>query len=147
MADNVRFSCQDDSTVRFVVQEPQLGTGHALLQALPGLDGSKGDILLLYGDVPLLSTATVADLLSRHRDDQAAATVLTAEVEQPFGYGRIVRQDGAIARIVEERDATPAERTLKEINAGIYVLALEPLPEAMAALAPQNAQGESSLPI
>ncbi len=132
--------------MRFVVQEPQLGTGHALLQALPGLDGAKGDILLLYGDVPLLSAATVAALLARHRDDQAAATVLTAEVDQPFGYGRIVRQDGAIARIVEERDATPAERALKEINAGIYVLALEPLPEAMAALAPQNAQGEYYLP-
>ena len=142
MADNVRAAHQDDPAVRFVVQEPQLGTGHALLQALPGLDGAKGDILLLYGDVPLLSAATVAALLARHRDDQAAATVLTAEVDQPFGYGRIVRQDGVIARIVEERDATPAERALKEINAGIYVLALEPLPEAMAALAPQNAQGE-----
>ncbi len=128
------------------MQEPQLGTGHALLQALPGLDGAKGDILLLYGDVPLLSAATVAALLARHRDDRAAATVLTAEVDQPFGYGRIVRQDGAIARIVEERDATPAERAIKEINAGIYVLALEPLAEAMAALAPQNAQGEYYLP-
>ena len=110
MADIVRASYQGDTSVRFVVQEPQLGTGHALLQALPELGGAKGDILLLYGDVPLLSAATVAHLLTRHRDDQAAATVLTAEVDQPFGYGRIVRQDGAIARIVEERDATPAER-------------------------------------
>jgi bifunctional UDP-N-acetylglucosamine pyrophosphorylase / glucosamine-1-phosphate N-acetyltransferase len=146
MADSVRASYKGDPSVRFVVQEPQLGTGHALLQALPGLGAATGDILLLYGDVPLLSAATVAELLTRHRDDQAAATVLTAEVEQPFGYGRIVRQDGGIARIVEERDATPAERTLKEINAGIYVLALEPLPEAMAALAPQNAQAEYYLP-
>ena len=146
MADNVRSAHQDDPSVAFVVQEPQLGTGHALLQALPELGGATGDILLLYGDVPFLSAATVAELLARHRDDQAAATVLTAEVDQPFGYGRIVRQDGAIARIVEERDATPAERAIKEINAGIYVLALEPLPEAMAALAPQNAQGEYYLP-
>ena len=145
MADNVR-AVEHDPSVRFVVQEPQLGTGHALLQALPGLEGAKGDILLLYGDVPLLSASTVAALLARHRDDQAAATVLTAEVDQPFGYGRIVRQDGVIARIVEERDATLAERALKEINAGIYVLALEPLSEAMAALAPQNAQGEYYLP-
>ena len=137
---------KDDPSVAFVVQEPQLGTGHALLQALPELGGATGDILLLYGDVPLLSATTVAELLARHRDDQAAATVLTAEVDQPFGYGRIVRQDGAIARIVEERDATPAERAIKEINAGIYVLALEPLAEAMAALAPQNAQGEYYLP-
>ena len=88
----------------------------------------------------------MAALLARHRETGAAATVLTAEVDQPFGYGRIVRQDGEIARIVEERDATPAERAIKEINAGIYALALEPLAEAMAALAPQNAQGEYYLP-
>jgi bifunctional UDP-N-acetylglucosamine pyrophosphorylase / glucosamine-1-phosphate N-acetyltransferase len=146
MADNVRAAHEGDSSVKFVVQEPQLGTGHALLQALPELGGATGDILLLYGDVPSLSAATVAELLARHRRDHAAATVLTAEVDRPFSYGRIVRQDGAIARIVEERDATPAERALTEINAGIYALALEPLPEAMAALAPQNAQGEYYLP-
>ena len=146
MADSVRSAYQGDPSVAFVVQEPQLGTGHALQQALPKLAGATGDILLLYGDVPLLSPETVSDLLARHREDGAAATVLTAEVDRPFGYGRIVRQDGAIARIVEERDATPAERALTEINAGIYALALEPLPEAMAALAAQNAQGEYYLP-
>ncbi len=146
MADTVRAAYQSDASVKFVVQEPQLGTGHALLQALPELGEATGDILLLYGDVPFLSAATVAELLARHRREQSAATVLTAEVDQPFGYGRIVRQDGAIVRIVEERDATAAERALKEINAGIYALALEPLPEAMAALAPQNAQGEYYLP-
>ena len=145
-AELVRSAYIDDPSVQFVVQEPQLGTGHALLQALPRLEGAKGDVLLLYGDVPLLSPATVAALLTRHRDDRAAATVLTAEVDHPFGYGRIVRQDGAIVRIVEERDATPAERAIKEINAGIYALAVEPLAEAMAALAPQNAQGEYYLP-
>jgi bifunctional UDP-N-acetylglucosamine pyrophosphorylase/glucosamine-1-phosphate N-acetyltransferase len=145
-AENVRSAYADDRMVQFVVQEPQLGTGHALMTALPALDGAQGDVLLLYGDVPLLSPATVAALLARHRDDQAAATVLTAELEQPFGYGRIMRQDGAIARIVEERDATLAERAIKEINAGIYALAVEPLAEALAALAPQNAQGEYYLP-
>jgi bifunctional UDP-N-acetylglucosamine pyrophosphorylase/glucosamine-1-phosphate N-acetyltransferase len=146
MADTVRAAYQGDASVKFVVQEPQLGTGHALLQALAELGEATGDILLLYGDVPFLSAATVAELLARHRREQSAATVLTAEVDQPFGYGRIVRQDGAIVRIVEERDATAAERALKEINAGIYALALEPLSEAMAALAPQNAQGEYYLP-
>jgi bifunctional UDP-N-acetylglucosamine pyrophosphorylase/glucosamine-1-phosphate N-acetyltransferase len=145
-AESIRVAFVDEPSVQFVVQEPQLGTGHALLQALPRLEGAHGDVLLLYGDVPLLSPLTVAALLERHRDDQAAATVLTAEVDQPFGYGRIVRQDGAIARIVEERDATPAERAIKEINAGIYALAVEPLAEAIAALAPQNAQGEYYLP-
>jgi bifunctional UDP-N-acetylglucosamine pyrophosphorylase/glucosamine-1-phosphate N-acetyltransferase len=145
-AETVRLAYVDDPSVQFVVQEPQLGTGHALLQVLPRLEGAQGDILLLYGDVPLLSQATVAALLARHRDDRAAATVLTAELDQPFGYGRIVRKDGAIVRIVEERDATPAERAIKEINAGIYALAVEPLAEAIAALAPQNAQGEYYLP-
>ena len=146
MAEMVRSAYADDPSVHFVVQEPQLGTGHALLQALPRLETAQGDVLLLYGDVPLLSPATVATLLMRHRQDQAAATVLTAEVDQPFGYGRVVRQDGAIARIVEERDATPAERGIREINAGIYALAIEPLAGAIAALAPQNAQGEYYLP-
>ena len=145
-AETVRAAYVDDPSVQFVVQEPQLGTGHALLQALPRLEGAQGDVLLLYGDVPLLSPTTVAALLTRHRADHAAATVLTAEIDQPFGYGRIVRQDGAIVRIVEERDATPAERAIKEINAGIYALALEPLAESIAALAPQNAQGEYYLP-
>jgi len=103
-------------------------------------------VLLLYGDVPLLSADTVSALLARHRQSGAAATVLTAEVDQPYGYGRILRQDGEIAGIVEERDASEAERAVKEINAGIYALALEPLGDAIAALAPQNAQGEYYLP-
>ena len=146
MADFVRSAYLEDPSVAFVVQEPQLGTGHALQQALPHLAGATGDILLLYGDVPLLSPATVAALLARHRQDGASATVLTAELDRPFGYGRIVRQDGVISRIVEERDASPAERAISEINAGIYVLALAPLAGAMAELAPQNAQGEYYLP-
>lgn len=145
-AELVRAAYAGDASVRFVVQEPQLGTGHALLQALPLLAGASGDLLLLYGDVPLLRAETLTTLLARHRETGAAATVLTAEVDQPYGYGRIVRQDGAIARIVEERDATAAERALREINAGIYALALEPLAPAMTALAPQNAQGEYYLP-
>jgi bifunctional UDP-N-acetylglucosamine pyrophosphorylase/glucosamine-1-phosphate N-acetyltransferase len=142
----VRAAYAGDHDVQFVVQEPQLGTGHALLQALPLLAGATGDVVLLYGDVPLLRAATVAALLARHRETRAAATVLTAEVDQPYGYGRIVRQDGVITRIVEERDASPAERGIKEINAGIYVLALAPLGDAIATLAPQNAQGEYYLP-
>ncbi len=141
-AENVRAAYARDASVTFVDQEPQLGTGHALIQALPALGGASGDLLLLYGDVPLLKPATLAALLARHREDRAAATVLTAKTSQPFGYGRIVRERGAIARIVEERDATPEERAIGEINAGIYALALEPLAEAMAALSPANAQGE-----
>jgi bifunctional UDP-N-acetylglucosamine pyrophosphorylase/glucosamine-1-phosphate N-acetyltransferase len=126
----------------FVLQEPQLGTGHALAQALPFLANAQGDVLLLYGDVPLLTTHTMRALLGRHHEADAALTVLTAKVERPYGYGRIVRQDGELVRIVEERDATAAERAIDEINAGIYVMALAPLPGAVATLAPQNAQGE-----
>jgi bifunctional UDP-N-acetylglucosamine pyrophosphorylase/glucosamine-1-phosphate N-acetyltransferase len=126
----------------FVIQEPQLGTGHALAQALPFLANAQGDVLLLYGDVPLLTTKTMRDLLAQHRETDAALTVLTAKVPRPYGYGRIVRQDGELVRIVEERDATVAERGIDEINAGIYVMALAPLPGAVASLAPQNAQGE-----
>src|SRR5436190_5077185 len=94
--------------LRFVAQEPQLGTGHALLQAAPVLEGEKGVVLLLSGDVPLLRRHTLTQLLAHHEASGAAATVLTAMVDQPYGYGRIVRTKGRIARIVEERDASPA---------------------------------------
>ena len=134
-AELVRAAYADQPGLSFVVQEPQLGTGHALLQALPAMAGRAGDVVLLYADVPLLKPATLSALLARHRDEGAAATVLTALTPQPFGYGRIVRDaGGAITRIVEERDASPDERAITEINAGIYALALEPLGEAMSAL-------------
>ena len=95
--------------VQVALQEPQLGTGHALLQAEPFLAGRTGTVLLLSGDVPLLRAATVQALVSHHASRRAAATVLTATVERPAGYGRIVREDGAISAIVEHKDAT-AER-------------------------------------
>ena len=146
-AEDVAAECLRHSPgCRIVIQEPQLGTGHALLQALPEISPANGDVLLLYGDVPLLRPSTVAALVDRHRADGAAATVLTAQVPHPYGYGRVVRKHGEIARVVEERDATEAERAITEINAGIYVLALEPLPDAMAQLTPRNAQGEYYLP-
>ena len=128
--------------LRFVVQEPQLGTGHALLQTAPVLEHEKGVVLLLSGDVPLLRRHTLAALLARHQASGAAATVLTAVVEQPYGYGRIVRTKGKIARIVEERDASPAQRKINEINSGIFALSLGPLFSALRGLASSNAQGE-----
>jgi bifunctional UDP-N-acetylglucosamine pyrophosphorylase/glucosamine-1-phosphate N-acetyltransferase len=128
--------------LRFVVQEPQLGTGHALLQAAPVLEHEKGVVLLLSGDVPLLRRHTLAALLARHEATGAAATVLTAVFDQPYGYGRIVRTKGKIARIVEERDASPAQRKIKEINSGIFAFSLGPLFDALRGLATSNAQGE-----
>jgi bifunctional UDP-N-acetylglucosamine pyrophosphorylase / glucosamine-1-phosphate N-acetyltransferase len=126
----------------FVTQEPQLGTGHALLQTAPVLEGQSGFVLLLSGDVPLLKRHTLASLVKKHEDTNAAATVLTAMVDQPYGYGRIVRVKGRISRVVEERDASPAQRKVREINSGVYVFALAPLFEALRGLATANAQGE-----
>ena len=111
---------------QFVAQEPQLGTGHALLQTEPVLRGHKGTVILLSGDVPLLTSETLHGLLDTHREANAAATVLTATLERPYGYGRIVPSHGRLTRIVEERDATTAQREIREINSGIYALALEP---------------------
>ncbi|HEV3216264.1 MAG TPA: bifunctional UDP-N-acetylglucosamine diphosphorylase/glucosamine-1-phosphate N-acetyltransferase GlmU [Vicinamibacterales bacterium] len=128
--------------LRFVTQEPQLGTGHALLQAAPLLERESGVLVLLSGDVPLLTHHTLARLLARHQESGAAATVLTATLEQPYGYGRIVRHEGRIAGIVEERDASPAEREIREINSGIFAFSIGPLFAALRSLAARNAQGE-----
>jgi bifunctional UDP-N-acetylglucosamine pyrophosphorylase/glucosamine-1-phosphate N-acetyltransferase len=126
----------------FAVQEPQLGTAHALQQVEPLLAGKSGTLILLSGDVPLLTGKTLEKLLHAHASAGAAATVLTALVERPYGYGRIVRVDGQIARIVEERDASPAERQVREINSGIYAFDLAPLFDALRGIASQNSQGE-----
>jgi bifunctional UDP-N-acetylglucosamine pyrophosphorylase/glucosamine-1-phosphate N-acetyltransferase len=141
-ADAIRSRFTDLSRVRFALQEPQLGTAHALLQAAPLLDGQTGALVLLSGDVPLLKAVTLQGLLETHCGSKAAATVVTATVERPSGYGRIVREDGRIVRIVEERDASPAERGIREINSGIYVFDLVPLFEALRGIAAENAQNE-----
>jgi bifunctional UDP-N-acetylglucosamine pyrophosphorylase/glucosamine-1-phosphate N-acetyltransferase len=126
----------------FVTQEPQLGTGHALLRTAPLLEAKTGVVLLLSGDVPLLRRNTLARLLAHHEETGAAATVLTAIVEQPYGYGRIVRTRNRISGIVEERDASPAQRKISEINSGVFAFSLGPLFGALRKLATSNAQGE-----
>jgi bifunctional UDP-N-acetylglucosamine pyrophosphorylase / glucosamine-1-phosphate N-acetyltransferase len=145
-ADRIQEAYKAAPGLRFVVQEPQLGTGHALLQTEPLLRDATGTALLLYGDVPLLSAETLNRLVQQHQRDGAAATVVTALVDRPYGYGRIVRTNGGIARIVEERDASPVERGIKEVNAGIYAFDLGPLFDAVKSIAPQNTQGEYYLP-
>jgi bifunctional UDP-N-acetylglucosamine pyrophosphorylase / glucosamine-1-phosphate N-acetyltransferase len=145
-ADRIQEAYKAASGLRFVLQEPQLGTGHALLQTEPLLRDATGTALLLYGDVPLLSAETLNRLVQQHERDGAAATVVTALVDRPYGYGRIVRTNGGIARIVEERDASPVERGIKEVNAGIYAFDLGPLFDAVKSIAPQNTQGEYYLP-
>ena len=130
----------------FVVQEPQLGTAHALLTTETALHGQTGTLILLSGDVPMLSAQTLTNLVDRHTSACAAATVVTAVVERPHGYGRIVRSGERIARIVEERDASSAERQIREINSGIYAFALDGLFDAVHAVAAENAQREYYLP-
>ena len=132
--------------VSLAVQEPQLGTGHALLQAEPFLTGKDGTVLLLSGDVPLLRADSVRALVDHHVKTSAAATVLTAVVPQPDGYGRIVRQDGAISAIVEHKDATAEERRIAEINSGVYVFDLAPLFGALREVGSGNSQREYYLP-
>ena len=103
-------------------------------------------MVLLSGDVPLLRAATLQALVEAHQLSGAAATVLTARVDRPQGYGRIVREDGRIAAIVEDKDATPEEREIDEINSGIYAFAAAPLFEALKSIGAANAQGEYYLP-
>jgi bifunctional N-acetylglucosamine-1-phosphate-uridyltransferase/glucosamine-1-phosphate-acetyltransferase GlmU-like protein len=119
-ADAIQSHLNGHNGVQFALQQPQLGTGHALLQTAPLLAGKTGTLILLSGDVPLLTGTTLNSLVAAHCGARAAATVVTATVDRPFGYGRIVRVEGEVARIVEERDASPAERQIKEINSGIY---------------------------
>ena len=130
----------------FAVQEPQLGTAHALLTTEQALTDATGTVVLLSGDVPLLSSQTLERLLKRHEETGAAATVVTAFVDNPQGYGRIVRSGERIARIVEERDASSTEREICEINSGIYAFALDGLFDAIRGIAADNAQREYYLP-
>ncbi len=145
-AEAVKAHAGERPGLQFVLQEPQLGTGHALLQAEPVLSGQSGTVVLMSGDVPLLRADTLGGLIETHVSAGAAATVVTATVPRPYGYGRIVRTKGQISRIVEERDASPAEREIREINSGIYAFDLEPLFAALREVGASNAQGEYYLP-
>jgi bifunctional UDP-N-acetylglucosamine pyrophosphorylase / glucosamine-1-phosphate N-acetyltransferase len=146
MAEQMRTALAIRPNLQTALQEPQLGTGHAVLQSEPYLRGKSGTLLLLSGDVPLMRTATLRRLVDHHRETGATATVLTAEFAQPDGYGRIVRSDGLISAIVEHKDASPTERRIREINSGIYAFDLAPLFPALRQIGSANAQGEYYLP-
>jgi len=130
-----------NNRAEFVVQKEQLGTGHAVMQAMPYLDDDQ-TILVLSGDQPLLKSETLEALIELHQDQEASATVLTAYMEQPFGYGRIIKQGENLVRIVEEKDATPVERKIKEVNTGTYCFRGFELKEALTKITTQNATGE-----
>jgi len=124
-------------------QPEQLGTGHAAICARPGLDGFTGDVLITYADIPLVTTDTLRRLTEHHRAEGAAATVLTTELPDPTGYGRIIRDGtGAVAAIVEQRDASAEQRAIREINTGIYLFDSEALLSALDRISPDNDQGE-----
>ncbi|NNE09803.1 MAG: NTP transferase domain-containing protein [Gemmatimonadetes bacterium] len=133
----------EDHDVEIAWQREQLGTGHAVLQAQKALRGSSGQVTVLSGDVPLVRPETLAELVRVHKGAGAGATIMTAEFEDPTGYGRIVRgDDGMVERIVEQKDATEQEKKIREINSGTYTFEIEPLFDILPALGNTNASGE-----
>jgi bifunctional UDP-N-acetylglucosamine pyrophosphorylase/glucosamine-1-phosphate N-acetyltransferase len=128
----------------FALQREQRGTGHAVGVACEAaLGGFAGDVVLVYGDVPLLETETLQRLVRRHRERGALLSLLTTILDDPFGYGRILRDGaGELEAIVEERDASDAQKAIREVNPGIYCARSDFLADALARLTPNNAQGE-----
>src|SRR5262249_6692119 len=138
-ADGVRALAGESVTI--AEQRERLGTGHAVTQAREACP-STGPLLVLAGDMPLLLLETIERLVEHHRSSGAAATVLTAVVERPQGYGRVLRQGGRVKRIVEDRDATDDEKKISEINTSVYCFEARRLWPALAEVKPDNDQGE-----
>ncbi|MEW5702471.1 MAG: NTP transferase domain-containing protein [Candidatus Zixiibacteriota bacterium] len=129
--------------VEFIWQHERLGTGHALLQTEPLLGRHQGHIMVLLGDAPCVRSATITNLLAAHVDAQAAATILTAEVDDPTGYGRVIRApDGTVDRIVEHRDADASVRQVREINSGAICFRADSLFPALHRIGNANQQRE-----
>src|SRR5881397_4320950 len=140
-ADRVREAV--GAQARYVEQAEPRGTGHAVMIALPHLPDDGNPVLVLYGDTPLLTAETIHALTALHRTSGSAATLLSARVPDPSGYGRVIRDgDGRVRKIVEEADCSSEERQVMEINAGTYMFRQQALREALRALTPGNAQGE-----
>mgnify|MGYP003306806446 CR=1 FL=1 len=145
-ADRVKAGLGEHAALKFALQSEQRGTGHALMQAAPHLTGKHGTLVVLSGDVPLVRAETLQRLVTTHEAARAAMTVITAQVDRPHGYGRIVRVEGALARVVEERDASDEQRRINEINSGIYAFDLEPLFVALEAIPAAGSVNEVYLP-
>jgi len=142
-AESVQTFFGDSADVAFALQAEQNGTGHAVACAAPLLKEFRGRVLILCGDVPLIRAATLRELLEEHARQGATVTVLTARVENPHGYGRIVKDaSGKVVAIVEEKDADPGQRAINEINSGIYCVEGPFLFDAVSRLGSDNAQGE-----
>ena len=126
-----------------VLQSPQLGTGHAVSMALPYLNDFDGEVIILCGDTPLITSDTLKEFVEAHRNMNSDITVMSAIFENPTNYGRVIRNsDNTLNSIVEEKDATPEQKAVKEINAGIYCLNWAKIKPAFSQLKTNNAQGE-----
>ena len=157
--ENVDFIAPEDTTIvvgykkemvyeaissdyRFAVQEEQLGTGHAVASAADQLADYDGDVLVLYGDMPMLKKETYKALVEKHKAENASCTILTAVTESPLAYGRIIREDGKIVDIVEQKDCNAEQLNIKELNVGVYVFNSKLLFENLSKLKNNNVQGE-----
>ena len=130
-------------SVKYAYQDELLGTGHAVMQAKKYLKGKKGKVVILYGDVPIIRPETLKNLINKSIKNKEYATLLTAKYENPTGYGRIIRDEGGnIKAIVEEKDADPLQKKIKEINSGIYCFDIEELLNALEKVNNNNSQGE-----
>lgn len=142
-SEKVQEYFSDQSDIVFASQDEQLGTGHAVACCRQALSGFTGTVLILCGDVPLITTQTLQLMLDHHSSQRAAVTVLTTCMENPFGYGRVLKDaDGKVVAIVEEKDATAAQRSINEINSGIYCVDARFLFAAIGELKNDNAQQE-----
>ena len=142
-AEQVKTALSAVDDLEFVEQTEQLGTGHAVQQVIPALEGFEGDLLVLNGDVPLLRPETIENMLKTHRENNNAATILTAQMEDPTGYGRVFCDENLIVQeIIEHRDCTPAQRENPRINAGIYCFNWSALMEILPHLKADNDQSE-----
>jgi len=132
-----------DTRIQFTLQEEQLGTGHAVLQAIPFLQKFNGTVLILCGDVPLVRGETLRSFINHFWENESILSVLTAVVEHPLGYGRILRsREGWLEKIMEEKDASEEERMIREINTGIFCVKAPFLMEGLTEIGQENAQGE-----
>ena len=132
-----------NNNINYVSQDEQLGTGHAALQIERQLQNQEGHLLILYGDVPNIKSNTLSPIIKQHIKEDRKATVITATIEDPKGYGRIVRdKNGDLLRIVEEKDCTEDERKIKEWNPGIYIFKIPQLFNELKRIGSNNASNE-----
>ena len=142
-AETVKALFSDTTKIGYACQEKQLGTGHAVQCALPHIPENIIDVVILYGDVPLITSKTISDLVRDHREHSHDLSVLAVEIDNPRGYGRIVfDEEMRVCGIVEESDASPDQKQIKMINTGIFCVKTEFLASALPRVRPDNAQGE-----